>query len=188
MTLENWLGREGSNLRMAESKSAALPLGYAPMPRPRPRTGRSPETSRQHKWRTPPLQARDRVMSVARCVRFGDARADQRDAEGTCCRMFSDGADVGLHRRCRPFHARQRRDVPPSCRRRSIPVPGRCSCSEREAWRSMVDRARQSVLPGSATSSSPDVIDANAHRIAVALLGHMAEVDAGREVPTIPAA
>src|SRR3954469_25770927 len=29
-----WLGREGSNLRMAESKSAALPLGYAP-------TGRS---------------------------------------------------------------------------------------------------------------------------------------------------
>jgi hypothetical protein len=28
--LEPWLGREGSNLRMAESKSAALPLGYAP--------------------------------------------------------------------------------------------------------------------------------------------------------------
>src|SRR2546430_15538477 len=27
---ESWLGREGSNLRMAESKSAALPLGYAP--------------------------------------------------------------------------------------------------------------------------------------------------------------
>jgi hypothetical protein len=27
---EAWLGREGSNLRMAESKSAALPLGYAP--------------------------------------------------------------------------------------------------------------------------------------------------------------
>ena len=27
---EDWLGREGSNLRMAESKSAALPLGYAP--------------------------------------------------------------------------------------------------------------------------------------------------------------
>jgi hypothetical protein len=26
-----WLGREDSNLRMAESKSAALPLGYAPM-------------------------------------------------------------------------------------------------------------------------------------------------------------
>jgi hypothetical protein len=30
--LNNWLGREDSNLRMAESKSAALPLGYAPMP------------------------------------------------------------------------------------------------------------------------------------------------------------
>src|SRR5579863_8001100 len=29
----NWLGREDSNLRMAESKSAALPLGYAPMDR-----------------------------------------------------------------------------------------------------------------------------------------------------------
>ncbi len=27
---DDWLGREGSNLRMAESKSAALPLGYAP--------------------------------------------------------------------------------------------------------------------------------------------------------------
>ena len=29
-----WLGREDSNLRMAESKSAALPLGYAPTLRP----------------------------------------------------------------------------------------------------------------------------------------------------------
>jgi hypothetical protein len=28
-----WLGREDSNLRMAESKSAALPLGYAPKQR-----------------------------------------------------------------------------------------------------------------------------------------------------------
>jgi hypothetical protein len=28
----NWLGREDSNLRMAESKSAALPLGDAPTP------------------------------------------------------------------------------------------------------------------------------------------------------------
>ncbi len=28
----SWLGREGSNLRMGESKSPALPLGYAPMP------------------------------------------------------------------------------------------------------------------------------------------------------------
>src|SRR4051812_7871700 len=26
-----WLGREGSNLRIAESKSTALPLGYAPL-------------------------------------------------------------------------------------------------------------------------------------------------------------
>jgi hypothetical protein len=28
-----WLGREGSNLRMVESKSTALPLGYAPTTR-----------------------------------------------------------------------------------------------------------------------------------------------------------
>ena len=28
-----WLGREGSNLRMGESKSPALPLGYAPTAR-----------------------------------------------------------------------------------------------------------------------------------------------------------
>jgi hypothetical protein len=27
----SWLGWEGSNLRMAESKSAALPLGYIPI-------------------------------------------------------------------------------------------------------------------------------------------------------------
>jgi hypothetical protein len=27
---DDWLGRQGSNLGMAESKSAALPLGYAP--------------------------------------------------------------------------------------------------------------------------------------------------------------
>ena len=55
-----WLGREGSNLRMAESKSAALPLGYAPTLRPEPRTGRPPETLRHHKWRSSPPQARDR--------------------------------------------------------------------------------------------------------------------------------
>src|SRR6266704_1232173 len=40
-----WLGREGSNLRMAESKSAALPLGYAP-------TGLFPER-RESCCRTP---------------------------------------------------------------------------------------------------------------------------------------
>jgi hypothetical protein len=27
---KKWLGRKGSNLRMTESKSVALPLGYAP--------------------------------------------------------------------------------------------------------------------------------------------------------------
>ena len=28
--MKQWLGRQDSNLGMAESKSAALPLGYAP--------------------------------------------------------------------------------------------------------------------------------------------------------------
>ena len=31
-TRTGWLGREDSNLRMPESKSGALPLGYAPKP------------------------------------------------------------------------------------------------------------------------------------------------------------
>jgi hypothetical protein len=39
--LRSWLGREDSNLRMAESKSAALPLGYAP-----PQAGNRTETNR----------------------------------------------------------------------------------------------------------------------------------------------
>ncbi len=37
-----WLGREDSNLRMAESKSAALPLGYAPKPDRRETRGEKP--------------------------------------------------------------------------------------------------------------------------------------------------
>ena len=32
--LKHWLGRQESNLGMAESKSAALPLGYAPSEMP----------------------------------------------------------------------------------------------------------------------------------------------------------
>ncbi len=40
-----WLGREDSNLRMAESKSAALPLGYAPM-HCRIAAGRTPAAGR----------------------------------------------------------------------------------------------------------------------------------------------
>src|ERR1700674_4101460 len=38
-----WLGRQDSNLGMAESKSAALPLGYAPSPAPRSRPDDSDE-------------------------------------------------------------------------------------------------------------------------------------------------
>ena len=29
--IQNWLGREDSNLRMPDPKTGALPLGYAPM-------------------------------------------------------------------------------------------------------------------------------------------------------------
>jgi hypothetical protein len=39
---KHWLGREGSNLRMAESKSAALPLGYAPKRKRAPPLRRAP--------------------------------------------------------------------------------------------------------------------------------------------------
>ena len=39
MVMRFWLGREDSNLRMAESKSAALPLGDAPMADLRGRSG-----------------------------------------------------------------------------------------------------------------------------------------------------
>jgi hypothetical protein len=35
-----WLGRQDSNLGMAESKSAALPLGYAPLTHRIERAGR----------------------------------------------------------------------------------------------------------------------------------------------------
>jgi hypothetical protein len=41
-TYASWLGREDSNLRMAESKSAAVPLGYAPAERRRCEDGRGP--------------------------------------------------------------------------------------------------------------------------------------------------
>jgi hypothetical protein len=44
-----WLGREDSNLRMAESKSAALPLGYAPKaPSDDRRLARSPAAAAHH--------------------------------------------------------------------------------------------------------------------------------------------
>jgi hypothetical protein len=38
--MKQWLGRQDSNLGMAESKSAALPLGYAPTGTGEPHAGR----------------------------------------------------------------------------------------------------------------------------------------------------
>jgi hypothetical protein len=52
-TLKSWLGRQDSNLGMAESKSAALPLGYAPrrgrtiLGRPARGNGSAPAAARQ---------------------------------------------------------------------------------------------------------------------------------------------
>jgi hypothetical protein len=47
MQLEkDWLGRQDSNLGMAESKSAALPLGYAPFRPAAPRMAAQPASGR----------------------------------------------------------------------------------------------------------------------------------------------
>ena len=48
-----WLGRQDSNLGMAESKSAALPLGYAP---PGAKAGLAFARRRDHSARPPPPQ------------------------------------------------------------------------------------------------------------------------------------
>ena len=80
-----WLGREDSNLRMAESKSAALPLGYAP-------TRRTTDLARRKAARTivrgvprrngwpPILRSSDRVSTVLagqECLEIGIGAADQ---------------------------------------------------------------------------------------------------------------
>lgn len=49
---ERWLGREGSNLRMVESKSTALPLGYAPISGKRLDAGRRFSVARDGPNRT----------------------------------------------------------------------------------------------------------------------------------------
>ena len=54
-----WLGREDSNLRMAESKSAALPLGYAPKaPTDYRQLARSPAAAAHHNGARAPDQLR----------------------------------------------------------------------------------------------------------------------------------
>ena len=66
-----WLGREDSNLRMAESKSAALPLGYAPMRR-RIAAGRLRVVGRRNIATPPPLinvAAKGRPKLVNRPIR-----------------------------------------------------------------------------------------------------------------------
>src|SRR4029079_6603519 len=67
--LQQWLGREDSNLRMAESKSAALPLGDAPVRA----TGISGPTARRtivaaRLRRNPADQSLRSATSSMRCV------------------------------------------------------------------------------------------------------------------------
>ena len=74
-----WLGREGSNLRMAESKSAALPLGYAP-------TGRN-------EGRIDPLDRLRQRRSIEGVAPFQQAgRPNFRPKSGLVARSFMYGS------------------------------------------------------------------------------------------------
>ena len=81
-----WLGREGSNLRMAESKSAALPLGYAPTTfRQTERCSSTRPKRRHHKTRESPPQA-----PSGKITRDQKARAARQDHTHSCpkpCRL-----------------------------------------------------------------------------------------------------
>jgi hypothetical protein len=85
-----WLGREDSNLRMAESKSAALPLGDAPIA-----CGGRPPRAADHSGRTFPPQPRlnaTRVQSFLRAtssIRCVMPFVRIRLARGRVGRMFS---------------------------------------------------------------------------------------------------
>src|SRR5262249_13196804 len=81
----DWLGREDSNLRMAESKSAALPLGYAPSAALMRRRARGPHRPQRCRSRATsaerhavdPRMARVRlVFKSPRCGRRHTLRAD----------------------------------------------------------------------------------------------------------------
>src|SRR5262245_48983584 len=94
-----WLGREDSNLRMAESKSAALPLGYAPSDGAptllRPRRDRPRRrAAEQCDELAPPHgacpKARDHGLSIA-----GQARASQQKRAA----HVRSGSDRAIRRR-----------------------------------------------------------------------------------------
>ena len=94
-----WLGREGSNLRMAESKSAALPLGYAP-------TGRN-------EGRIEPLgRLRQRPVYRGSCAISTAGRPNFRPKSGLVALSFMLGHLPG----CPPgrFWSPPGRPIPPS--------------------------------------------------------------------------
>ena len=74
-----WLGRQDSNLGMAESKSAALPLGYAPSVAPRAARARDPR-GRTIMGPPPAINVRDRPPRSTRAIRrTGDWRPARND-------------------------------------------------------------------------------------------------------------
>ena len=79
--LNAWLGREDSNLRMAESKSAALPLGDAP-------------TRADHSLRGPPPQPARRCEGGGNSLAGGHG-ARYKAALRAACRFFGSSACVG---------------------------------------------------------------------------------------------
>lgn len=87
-----WLGREGSNLRMAESKSAALPLGYAP--------------TVSGDRRGEPANSLGRSRSIGRSVAFQQSGAANCSASVPPCATLYDRADAfHIRPRVRPLPA-----------------------------------------------------------------------------------
>ena len=78
-----WLGREDSNLRMAESKSAALPLGDAPRRADHNRRGALPQPARS-------CRAEGNSLVEARTPRYKAGLPATRPAFSRCSRSPAD--------------------------------------------------------------------------------------------------
>ena len=139
----NWLGREGSNLRMTESKSVALPLGDAPTRRrdrsrgplsvkPEPSIPpASPPPQTHHpvrgrsSWR--PLAPRPGWGTDPKQVGSGTAHAGQQAARAVAVSVSSTSPMAGASRQSRRFQViaggvqrgDQRRGVAPVRRRQT---------------------------------------------------------------------